>query len=72
MTGVQTCALPIFQKHAPWAEELRRRHTFTRENVEEILRQEVGLVFAQVLEHAGVFKRTEEGAAAFLRFAASV
>ena len=70
--GGDPSAEPELQKHAPWAEELRRRHTFTRENVEEILRQEVGLVFAQVLEHAGVFKRTEEGAAAFLRFTASV
>ena len=29
---------------------------------------EVGKVFAKVLEHAGVFKRTPEGRAAFLRF----
>lgn len=35
---------------------------------EEILRQEVGAVFAAVLEHAGVFKCTPEGREAFLRF----
>ena len=38
------------------------------ENAEEILRTEVGRVFAQVLEHAGVYKRSAEGKAAFLRF----
>ncbi len=59
-------------KHAPWAAELRERHTFTAENVEGILRDEVGKVFAQVLEHAGVFKCDEQGREAFLRFAASV
>ena len=59
-------------KHAPWAEELRARHTFTPENTEEILRQEVGVVFSKVLEHAGVFKCTEQGREAFLRFTASV
>ena len=59
-------------KHAPWAEELRRRHAFTAENVDGILRQEIGAVFARVLEHAGVFKRDPEGREAFLRFAASV
>ncbi len=59
-------------KHALWAAELRERHTFTAENVEGILRDEVGKVFAQVLEHAGVFKCDEQGREAFLRFAASV
>ncbi len=59
-------------KHAPWADELRARHQFTAENVESILRDEVGKVFAQVLEHAGVFKCTPEGREAFQRFVASV
>ena len=55
-------------KHADWAEELKSRHVFTAENAGELLRQEVGAVFAQVLEHAGVFKCTPEGREAFLRF----
>ena len=59
-------------QHAPWAEELRGRYTFTQENVDGILRQEVGKVFAQVLEHAGVYKCDEQGREAFLRFVASV
>ena len=59
-------------KHADWAEELKTRYTFTAENAEEILRREVGAVFAQVLEHAGVFKCTPEGQEAFLRFIHSV
>lgn len=52
--------------------ELKTRHTFTAENVTDILRQEVGAVFAQVLEDAGVYKRDEAGKAAFLRFVDSV
>ena len=59
-------------KHAPWAEELKTRHDFTREDADAVLRQEVGRVFMQVLEDAGVFKRDEAGRAAFLRFAESV
>ena len=59
-------------KHAPWAEELKTRHDFTREDAEAVLRQEVGQVFMQVLEDAGVFKRDEAGRAAFLRFTESV
>ena len=49
------------QKHAGWAEELKTRYAFTPENAEEILRQEVGAVFMQVLEDAGVYKCTAEG-----------
>ncbi len=59
-------------KHADWAEELKSRHVFTAENAEDLLRQEVGAVFATVLEHAGVFKRTPEGQETFLRFIQSV
>ena len=58
----------ILSKHAPWVEELKSKHNFTRENTAEILKEEVGKVFAKVLEHAGVYKRTEDGRAAFLRF----
>ena len=60
------------EKHAEWAEELRSRYTFTKEKADEILRQEVGAVFAKVLEHAGVYKCNEQGREAFLRFIASV
>ena len=59
-------------KHADWAEELKTRYTFTVENVTDILQSEVGAVFAQVLEHAGVYMCTPEGRAAFQRFIDSV
>ena len=60
------------EKHAPWAEALKQQYTFYADNAEEILKLEVGKVFAQVLEHAGVYKRTPEGQAAFLRFVDAV
>ena len=59
-------------KHGPWAQEIAARYTITRDNVNEILQKEVGLVFAQVLEDAGVYKLTKEGREGFLRFLASV
>ncbi len=68
VSGGDIAADEELKKHAPWAEELKKQYTFTAENAGEILRKEVGKVFAQVLEHAGVYKRTEEGKAAFLRF----
>ena len=57
------------EKHADWVDELKTRHAFTPQNVRRILEDEVGLVFQQVLEDAGVFKRDAQGQAAFLRFA---
>jgi len=59
-------------KHADWAEELQKKYTFTAENVDAILRDEVGRVFARVLEDAGVYKCTPEGRLAFRRFVESV
>ena len=62
----------VLGKHADWVDELKARHVFTPENAEAILRQEVGAVFARVLEDAGVFKREEQGKRAFARFLATV
>ncbi len=42
------------------------------ENINDILKAEVGKVFVKVLEHAGVYKRTDEGKAAFDRFMAQL
>ena len=60
------------EKHAAWAEGFRDRYTITADNALEIVQKETGLVFAQVLEHAGVYKRTAEGQEAFLRFLRTV
>ena len=56
-------------KHADWAKEILKEHKdFSEANAEEILKEETGKVFGKVLEDAGVYKRTEEGRAAFERF----
>ena len=60
-------------KHADWVEEfLPKYEKITKDNVMEILQDEVGHVFANVLEDAGVYKRTEAGREAFGRFIASL
>ena len=68
VSGADLTADPRTVSHAPWAEELKTRYTFTTENAMDIIQKEVGIVFAQVLEHAGVYKRSEEGKEAFVRF----
>ena len=55
-------------KHADWAYEIMSRHAFTAENSDAVLRQEIGKVFEEVLEDAGVYKADHAGREAFLRF----
>lgn len=58
----------VLAKHADWAKVLCQKYKFTAENAQEILKKEIGIVFSKVLEHAGVYKRDENGKAAFERF----
>ncbi len=59
--------------HADWAYGFMAEYdSITKDNITEIINAEVGKVFATVLEHAGVFKRDENGKAAFIRFIESV
>ena len=58
----------LTEKHADWAEGFSKNYTITPENALEIVQKETGIVFAKVLEHAGVYARTSEGQAQFLRF----
>ncbi len=63
----------VLEKHADWVEEfLPKYDTVTKDNIEEIIQKEIGLVFSEVLEDAGVYKCTEEGRKAFMRFVESV
>ena len=72
LSGSDIRADETLARHADWVDELKTRHTFTVENTEQILHQEVGAVFEQVLEDAGVYKTDEAGREAFLRFVQAV
>lgn len=58
-------------QHAPWLKQVVERHSdITRDNIDEILKEEIGHVFVGVLEDAGVYKCTPQGREAFGRFVA--
>lgn len=60
-------------KHADWVDEIKEKYDdINGDNVERILKDEVGIVFAKVLEHAGVYKRDKAGKEAFERFIKSL
>lgn len=63
----------ILGKHADWVEEFLPKYKDLNEgNIQEVLQKEVGIVFMQVLEDAGVYKRNEAGQTAFMRFVESL
>ncbi len=72
LAGADIRSDEILEKHADWVEEFLPKYPEesrdTKEKVMEILHKEIGDVFMQVLEDAGVYKRTEEGSKAFERF----
>ena len=64
---------PELEQHAAWAKEIAARRTdLNKDNVDDILKEEIGHVFVHVLEDAGVYKCTDEGRAAFQRFIATL
>ena len=68
LSGASVSSNETVAKHADWFDKFKANYTFTKENTAEILRAEIGKTFVCVLEDAGVYKCTEEGRAAFLRF----
>ena len=59
--------------HADWADEIKAKYSdINAQNISDIIKTEIGIVFSKVLEHAGVYKRTADGLAAFKKFAESV
>lgn len=57
------------EKHADWCEEILKKYeNITVENVENIIKVEIGIAFSKVLENAGVYKQDEEGKAGYRRF----
>ncbi len=60
-------------QHADWAEEILRKYNdITSENIHGIIEDEIGLVFAEVLYDAGVYKLDETGRKAFMKFLQNV
>lgn len=72
----------VLEKHADWVEEFLPKHGLTAgtaltgavtpEKLHEMVQTEIGLVFMDVLKDAGVYKCSEEGREAFLRFVSYV
>jgi UDPglucose--hexose-1-phosphate uridylyltransferase len=73
ISGKDLRSTETLASHAEWAENFLPNYADVNAgNIMDILRTEIGHVFREVLEDAGVFKCTDEGRAAFARFIEAV
>ena len=73
LTGKDLRSTETLASHADWAEGfLKKYETVNKDNITAIIREEIGLVFNEVLKDAGVYKCDEAGRTAFVRFVESV
>lgn len=69
LEGKEIASNHIIEKHKRWVEEFIPKYDLVNEeNIDSILKKEIGIVFLNVLQHAGVYKRNAEGQEAFHRF----
>ncbi|MBE5827252.1 MAG: UDP-glucose--hexose-1-phosphate uridylyltransferase [Butyrivibrio sp.] len=69
LAGKDLRADEVLEKHADWVDAFSKKYdSINKDNIDEIVQNEIGEVFMHVLEDAGVYKRTPEGQAAFDRF----
>lgn len=77
LKGDQIRGDEMLDKHADWVDAFKAKYAAENKvidasNIDEIVRYEIGLVFMEVLKDAGVYKCTEQGREAFLRFVDAV
>ena len=73
LSGADLRADDVLEKHADWADAFRTKYpAIDASNIDTIIHTEIGLVFQQVLEDAGVYKCTPQGRNAFMKFVDAV
>ena len=73
LSGTDFSADEVLGKHYDWVKSFVPKYSgITKGNVGKILQDEVGIVFAKVLEDAGVYKRNPKGKKAFEKFIKSL
>ena len=72
LAGKSFTDLEDIEKHAEWYASFADKYEFTADNVDGIIKTEIGKTFVNVLRDAGVYKDDECGRAAFMRFVSSI
>ena len=72
VNGEDISANETIAAHKEWAEMIMQKYDINEDNIDDILKKEIGIVFTSILGQCGVYSRDEEGKAGFLRFIESV
>ena len=72
VNGEDISANETIAAHKEWAEMIMQKYDINKDNIDDILKKEIGIVFTSILGQCGVYSRDEEGKAGFLRFIESV
>lgn len=72
VNGEDISANEAIAAHKEWAEMIMQKYDINEDNIDDILKKEIGIVFTSILGQCGVYSRDEEGKAGFLRFIESV
>lgn len=72
LSGKDIASIEAIASHKEWAEMIMNKYDINEDNCEEILQQEIGIVFTAILEQCGVYSRDEEGKKGFIKFIESV
>ena len=62
----------VLSKHADWVNMLKAKYDINAENVDGIIKEEIGIIYSEILEQCGVFARDEKGRAQLKKFIESV
>lgn len=72
LNGEDIAQIEEIAKHKEWANMIKSKYTLTQDNCEDILKEEIGIIFTAILEQCGVFERTQTGKKQFIKFMQSV
>lgn len=72
VNGEDISANETIASHKEWAEMIMQKYDINEDNIDDILKKEIGIVFTSILGQCGVYSRDDEGKAGFLRFIESV
>ena len=72
VAGADIRADEVLAKHADWVDMLKAKYDINAENVDDIIKKEIGIVYSEILEQCGVFSRDENGRAQLRKFTESV
>lgn len=69
LAGEDLHSMAAIAHHADWAEKILKKYpSLSQDSIDDVLLEEIGQTFCEILEDTGVFKQTPEGEAAFIRF----